>query len=77
MRGRLGLVRRCTAPSSKRCARSQSMSRWLGSHFPMMLRWLCTVSFGFTDVGIFDEYATKNGGYISSVWMQLRLPPSG
>lgn len=33
--------------------------------------------FGFTDVGIFDQYATKNGGYISSVWMQLRLPPSG
>ncbi|WP_107102675.1 GNAT family N-acetyltransferase [Streptomyces phaeochromogenes] len=32
--------------------------------------------FGFTDVGTFAEYATKNGGYISSVWMQLRLPPS-
>jgi phosphinothricin acetyltransferase len=34
--------------------------------------------FGFTEVGTFDEYATKNGAYISSVWMQLRLsPPPG
>jgi phosphinothricin acetyltransferase len=31
--------------------------------------------FGFTEVGTFEEYATKNGAYISSVWMQLRLPP--
>lgn len=29
--------------------------------------------FGFTQVGIFEEYALKNGTYISSVWMQLRL----
>lgn len=26
--------------------------------------------FGFTDVGIFREYALKNGRYISSLWMQ-------
>lgn len=31
--------------------------------------------FGFREVGVFDEYATKNGAYISSVWMQLRLSP--
>jgi phosphinothricin acetyltransferase len=29
--------------------------------------------FGFTDVGIFDEYATKHGNYICSLWMQRRL----
>ena len=29
--------------------------------------------FGFTDVGVFDEYATKHGAYISSLWMQRRL----
>lgn len=29
--------------------------------------------FGFTDVGVFEEYATKNGAYISSLWMQRRL----
>ncbi len=29
--------------------------------------------FGFTDVGILDEYAVKNGAYISSLWMQRRL----
>lgn len=29
--------------------------------------------FGFTEVGVFDEYAVKNGRYISSVWMQRRL----
>ena len=29
--------------------------------------------FGFTEVGVFDEYASKNGEYISSVWMQLLL----
>jgi|ERR1022692_1572200 phosphinothricin acetyltransferase len=29
--------------------------------------------FGFTDVGIFDEYAIKHGAYISSLWMQRRL----
>jgi phosphinothricin acetyltransferase len=34
--------------------------------------------FGFTQVGTFEEYATKNGVYVSSVWMQLRLSsPSG
>ena len=26
--------------------------------------------FGFTDVGTFQEYAMKNGHYISSLWMQ-------
>ena len=26
--------------------------------------------FGFTEVGTFHEYATKNGQYISSLWMQ-------
>jgi phosphinothricin acetyltransferase len=29
--------------------------------------------FGFTEVGVFDEYAQKWGRYISSVWMQLNL----
>jgi phosphinothricin acetyltransferase len=29
--------------------------------------------FGFADVGIFDEYAVKNGVYISSLWMQRRI----
>jgi phosphinothricin acetyltransferase len=29
--------------------------------------------FGFTEVGVFEEYAVKEGAYISSVWMQRRL----
>ena len=29
--------------------------------------------FGFTEVGVFEEYATKHGAYISSLWMQRRL----
>jgi phosphinothricin acetyltransferase len=29
--------------------------------------------FRFTTVGVFDEYACKNGRYISSVWMQRPL----
>jgi phosphinothricin acetyltransferase len=29
--------------------------------------------FGFTEVGVFEEYAIKNGTYVSSVWMQLQL----
>jgi phosphinothricin acetyltransferase len=29
--------------------------------------------FGFTDVGVFDEYAVKQGQRISSLWMQKRL----
>jgi phosphinothricin acetyltransferase len=29
--------------------------------------------FGFTEAGVFEEYAIKNGTYISSVWMQLQL----
>lgn len=29
--------------------------------------------FGFTDVGTFNEYAVKNGRYISSLWMQRRM----
>lgn len=33
--------------------------------------------FGFTEVGIFREYAVKNGQYISSVWMQRLCPPHG
>jgi phosphinothricin acetyltransferase len=26
--------------------------------------------FGFTDIGVFEEYAVKNGQYLSSLWMQ-------
>jgi phosphinothricin acetyltransferase len=29
---------------------------------------------GFTEVGRFDEYAIKNGKFVSSVWMQKVLP---
>ena len=29
--------------------------------------------FGFEDVGVFKEYAIKNGNYISSIWMQKKL----
>ena len=29
--------------------------------------------FGFTEVGVFQEYAMKHGQRISSVWMQKRL----
>jgi phosphinothricin acetyltransferase len=29
---------------------------------------------GFTEVGIFHEYAVKNGQYLSSVWMERRFP---
>ena len=29
---------------------------------------------GFTEVGIFREYAVKNGQYLSSVWMERRFP---
>lgn len=29
--------------------------------------------FGFTDVGIFHEYAIKSGGYIDSLWMERRF----
>ncbi|MCP3803290.1 GNAT family N-acetyltransferase [Allokutzneria sp. A3M-2-11 16] len=29
--------------------------------------------FGFTDVGVFEQYATKRGAYISSLWLQRRL----
>jgi phosphinothricin acetyltransferase len=29
--------------------------------------------FGFTDVGVFQEYAVKDGVYLSSLWMQRRL----
>jgi phosphinothricin acetyltransferase len=28
---------------------------------------------GFTEVGTFHEYAIKNGQYLSSLWMELRL----
>lgn len=31
--------------------------------------------FGFTEVGVFREYAVKNGQYISSLWMQRLSPP--
>jgi phosphinothricin acetyltransferase len=29
---------------------------------------------GFTEVGIFHEYAVKNGQHLSSVWMERRFP---
>jgi phosphinothricin acetyltransferase len=29
--------------------------------------------FGFTEVGVFEEYATKHAAFISSMWMQRRL----
>jgi phosphinothricin acetyltransferase len=29
---------------------------------------------GFTEVGIFHEYAVKNGEYLSSTWMERRFP---
>lgn len=31
--------------------------------------------FGFTTVGVFDQYAIKRGEYISSVWMQREMEP--
>lgn len=30
-------------------------------------------SMGFSEVGVFDEYAQKNGKYISSMWFQKRV----
>lgn len=33
--------------------------------------------FGFTEVGIFREYAMKNGQYLSSVWLQRPGRPGG
>ncbi|USD64049.1 GNAT family N-acetyltransferase [Vibrio sp. SCSIO 43136] len=30
-------------------------------------------SFGFRKVGVFDQYAKKNGEYISSLWLEKRL----
>ncbi len=29
--------------------------------------------FGFTDIGVFDEYAKVNGVYYSSLWMQKKM----
>jgi phosphinothricin acetyltransferase len=29
--------------------------------------------FGFTDIGVFDEYARIRGRYVSSLWMQRRF----
>jgi phosphinothricin acetyltransferase len=29
---------------------------------------------GFTEVGVFHEYAVKNGQYLSSIWMERRFP---
>ena len=29
--------------------------------------------FGFTEVGVFHEYAIKNAGYIDSLWMERRF----
>jgi phosphinothricin acetyltransferase len=29
--------------------------------------------FGFTEVGVFEEYAIKEGAYINSVWTQRRI----
>jgi hypothetical protein len=37
------------------------------------LPWI--VEFGFTEVGIFREYAVKDGQYISSLWMERVFPP--
>ena len=31
--------------------------------------------FGFSEVGVFREYAVKNGQYISSIWMQRLCRP--
>ena len=31
--------------------------------------------FGFTEVGVFNEYAVKNGAYINSMWLQKKLNP--
>lgn len=30
-------------------------------------------SMGFSEVGVFDQYAQKNGQYISSMWLQKRV----
>ncbi|QUM76164.1 N-acetyltransferase family protein [Moritella sp. 24] len=30
--------------------------------------------FGFREVGVFNEYAQKNGKYISSIWLEKVLP---
>ena len=30
-------------------------------------------SMGFTEVGVFDQYAQKHGQYISSMWLQKRV----
>jgi phosphinothricin acetyltransferase len=32
---------------------------------------------GFREVGVFHEYAVKNGQYLSSIWMERRLSFSG
>ncbi|EEX92101.1 phosphinothricin N-acetyltransferase [Vibrio orientalis CIP 102891 = ATCC 33934] len=29
--------------------------------------------FGFREIGVFNEYAKKNGQYISSVWLEKAL----
>jgi phosphinothricin acetyltransferase len=29
--------------------------------------------FGFNEVGVFNDYAIKNGQYISSVWLEKRF----
>ena len=31
------------------------------------------LKFGFTEVGVFNEYAVKAGQYVSSVWLQRKL----
>ena len=31
--------------------------------------------FGFTEVGVFRDYAVKHESYISSMWMQRLFPP--
>jgi phosphinothricin acetyltransferase len=31
---------------------------------------------GFTEVGVFNEYAVKGGRYISSVWLERQLAPN-
>lgn len=46
------------------------MSLSLASRCRTTRRWRCTENLGFTEVGIFRDYAIKDGEYISSVWMQ-------
>lgn len=53
------------------------MSPWPASPWPTMRLWPLHRRFGFTDVGIFSEYAIKDGRYISSAWMRRLFDPGG